>query len=95
MCDWTAPRDAGSSVVHLRVEVGLRPEHYEAGLGPLRHDGSCNHWYARWAKGSAARRGTGHGETTSSTAAALAAFNRQIPLEHVEAGICSHNIYSP
>ena len=36
-----------------------------------------------------------HGDTTTSTAAALAAFYRQIPVGHVEAGLCTHNIYSP
>ena len=36
-----------------------------------------------------------HGDTTTSTAAALAAFYQQIPVEHVEAGLCTHNIYSP
>ena len=32
-----------------------------------------------------------HGDTTSSTAAALAAFYRQIPVGHVEAGLRTHN----
>ena len=36
-----------------------------------------------------------HGDTSSSTAAALAAFYRQIPVGHVEAGLRTHNIYSP
>ena len=36
-----------------------------------------------------------HGETTTSTAAALAAFYQQIPVGHVEAGLRTHNIYSP
>ncbi len=36
-----------------------------------------------------------HGDTTTSTAAALAAFYRQIPVAHVEAGLRTHNIYSP
>ena len=36
-----------------------------------------------------------HGDTTTSTAAALAAFYRQIPVGHVEAGMRTHNIYSP
>ena len=36
-----------------------------------------------------------HGDTTNSTAAALAAFYRQIPVGHVEAGLRTHNIYSP
>lgn len=36
-----------------------------------------------------------HGDTTSSTSAALAAFYRQIPVGHVEAGLRTHNIYSP
>lgn len=36
-----------------------------------------------------------HGDTTSSTAAALAAFYRHIPVGHVEAGLRTHNIYSP
>lgn len=36
-----------------------------------------------------------HGDTTTSTAAALAAFYQQIPLGHVEAGLRTHNIYSP
>jgi UDP-N-acetylglucosamine 2-epimerase (non-hydrolysing) len=36
-----------------------------------------------------------HGDTTTSTAAALAAFYQQIPVGHVEAGLCTHNIYSP
>ena len=36
-----------------------------------------------------------HGDTTSSTAAALAAFYRQIPVGHVESGLRTHNIYSP
>lgn len=36
-----------------------------------------------------------HGDTTTSTAAALAAFYQQIPVGHVEAGLHTHNIYSP
>ena len=36
-----------------------------------------------------------HGDTTTSTAAALAAFYQQIPVGHVEAGLRTHNIYTP
>ncbi len=36
-----------------------------------------------------------HGDTTTSMAAAMAAFYRQIPVGHVEAGLRTHNIYSP
>lgn len=36
-----------------------------------------------------------HGDTTTSTTAALAAFYEQIPVGHVEAGLRTHNIYSP
>ena len=36
-----------------------------------------------------------HGDTTTSTTAALAAFYQQIPVGHVEAGLRTHNIYSP
>lgn len=36
-----------------------------------------------------------HGDTTTSTAAALAAFYEQLPVGHVEAGLRTHNIYSP
>ena len=36
-----------------------------------------------------------HGDTTTSTAAALAAFYQQIPVAHVEAGLRTGNIYSP
>lgn len=36
-----------------------------------------------------------HGDTTTSTAAALAAFYQKIPVGHVEAGLRTHNIYSP
>lgn len=36
-----------------------------------------------------------HGDTTTSTAAALSAFYAQIPVGHVEAGLRTHNIYSP
>ena len=36
-----------------------------------------------------------HGDTTTSTAAALAAFYSQIPVAHVEAGLRTHDIYSP
>ena len=36
-----------------------------------------------------------HCDTTTSTAAALAAFYQQIPVGHVEAGLRTHNIYSP
>ena len=36
-----------------------------------------------------------HGDTTTCTAAALAAFYAQIPVGHVEAGLRTHNIYSP
>ena len=36
-----------------------------------------------------------HGDTTTSTATALAAFYQQIPVGHVEAGLRTHNVYSP
>lgn len=36
-----------------------------------------------------------HGDTSTSTAAALAAFYKQIPVGHIEAGLRTHNIYSP
>jgi len=36
-----------------------------------------------------------HGDTTTSAAAALATFYKQIPVGHVEAGLRTHNIYSP
>lgn len=36
-----------------------------------------------------------HGDTTTSTSSALAAFYQQIPVGHVEAGLRTHNIYSP
>ena len=36
-----------------------------------------------------------HGDTTTSTATALAAFYQQIPVAHVEAGLRTHNVYSP
>lgn len=36
-----------------------------------------------------------HGDTTTSAAAALAAFYQQLPVGHVEAGLRTHNIYSP
>lgn len=36
-----------------------------------------------------------HGDTSTSTAAALAAFYRQIPVGHVEAGLRTYDIYSP
>ncbi|MHB9143405.1 MAG: non-hydrolyzing UDP-N-acetylglucosamine 2-epimerase, partial [Paludibacter sp.] len=36
-----------------------------------------------------------HGDTTTSTASALAAFYQQIPVAHVEAGLRTHNMYSP
>ena len=36
-----------------------------------------------------------HGDTTTSTAAALAAFYAQLPVGHVEAGLRTHNMYSP
>lgn len=36
-----------------------------------------------------------HGDTSTSTAAALAAFYQQIPVGHVEAGLRTNNMYSP
>ncbi len=36
-----------------------------------------------------------HGDTTTSTAAAMASFYQQIPVGHVEAGLRTHNMYSP
>lgn len=36
-----------------------------------------------------------HGDTTTSMAAALAAFYQQIPVGHIEAGLRTHNVYSP
>lgn len=36
-----------------------------------------------------------HGDTTTSTATALAAFYQQIEVAHIEAGLRTHNIYSP
>ncbi len=36
-----------------------------------------------------------HGDTTTSTAAALASFYQQIPVGHVEAGLRTHDVYSP
>ena len=36
-----------------------------------------------------------HGDTTTSTAAALAAFYQQVPVGHIEAGLRTGNIYSP
>lgn len=36
-----------------------------------------------------------HGDTTTSTAAAMAAFYQQVPVAHIEAGLRTHKIYSP
>lgn len=36
-----------------------------------------------------------HGDTTTSTAAALAGFYQQIPVAHIEAGLRTNDIYSP
>ncbi len=36
-----------------------------------------------------------HGDTSTSTTAALAAFYQQIPVGHVEAGLRTHDLYSP
>lgn len=36
-----------------------------------------------------------HGDTTTSTVAALASFYQQIPVAHIEAGLRTHHIYSP
>lgn len=36
-----------------------------------------------------------HGDTTTSMAAGMAAFYQQIPVGHVEAGLRTHNMYSP
>ena len=36
-----------------------------------------------------------HGDTTTSTISSLAAFYQQIPVAHIEAGLRTHNIYSP
>lgn len=36
-----------------------------------------------------------HGDTTTSTATALASFYQQIPVGHIEAGLRTKNIYSP
>lgn len=36
-----------------------------------------------------------HGDTTTSTASALAAFYQQISVGHIEAGLRTHNVYSP
>lgn len=36
-----------------------------------------------------------HGDTSTSTAAALAAFYQQVPVGHIEAGLRTHDIYSP
>lgn len=36
-----------------------------------------------------------HGDTTTSTASALAAYYQQIPVAHIEAGLRTYNIYSP
>lgn len=36
-----------------------------------------------------------HGDTTTSMAAALAAFYKQIPVAHIEAGLRTNDIYSP
>ena len=36
-----------------------------------------------------------HGDTSTSMTAALAAFYQQIPVAHIEAGLRTHNIYSP
>lgn len=36
-----------------------------------------------------------HGDTATSTAAALASFYQQIPVAHIEAGLRTYNIYSP
>lgn len=36
-----------------------------------------------------------HGDTTTSSAAALAAYYQQIPIAHIEAGLRTHNLYSP
>ena len=36
-----------------------------------------------------------HGDTTTSTATAIAAFYQQIPVAHIEAGLRTYDIYSP
>lgn len=36
-----------------------------------------------------------HGDTTTALAASLAAYNQKVPIAHVEAGLRTHNLYSP
>ena len=51
--------------------------------------------HARRDKRSPALCRADHGDTTTSTAPALVAFYRQIPIEQVEASLRTHNIHSP
>lgn len=95
MCDWPTSRNVGSGIAYFEIT----PD-YDLNIMKQGQD-----LYDVTARVLTGMRDVlkevkpdivlVHGDTTTSTAAALAAFYQQIPVGHVEAGLRTHNIYSP
>jgi UDP-N-acetylglucosamine 2-epimerase (non-hydrolysing) len=82
-------------VLQLFQIVPVTTGHYESRPGFIRYYFTGFTRYARYSQPGAADVVFVHGDYTTSTATAMAAFYQQIPVAHVEAGLRTHNIYSP
>ncbi len=79
----------------FNIRPDYDPQHNEARTGPIRYNSPGTDWMRGVLQEAKTRYRPGPGDTTTSTASALAAFYQQITVGHVEAGLRTHNIYSP
>ena len=94
--DRAAPPDARRPARALLDRAGLRSRRHDRGSDAHRdHDARARPVWSRCCTTARPDVVLVHGDTTTSTAAALAAFYQQIPVGHVEAGLRTSNRWLP